>query len=45
VPPVSFSSCTIALVIVRAGFEGPEWWRDLSWEVLDERPLRGRKNR
>jgi hypothetical protein len=45
VPELSFSSCTIALVSVRTGFEGPEWWRDLRWEMLEERPLRGRKDR
>jgi hypothetical protein len=43
VPGVSFSSCTIALLKVRAAFEGAGWWKELSWEVVEERPLRGRK--
>ena len=44
VPDVSFSSCTIALVRVRTAADGPGWWQNLSWEVLEERPLRGRKD-
>jgi hypothetical protein len=43
VPEASFSSCTIALLNVRTSVEGPEWWRDVSWEVVAERSLRGRK--
>jgi hypothetical protein len=45
IPEASFSSCTIALVGVRTASDGSAWWRDLSWEVLEERPLRGRKDR
>lgn len=43
VPEISFSSCTIALVSVRTDPTVSEWWRDVSWEVLHERPFRGRK--
>ena len=43
IPGASFSSCTIALIGLRTVFEGSAWWRDVSWEVLDERPLRGRR--
>jgi hypothetical protein len=43
VPGLSFGSCTIAIVRVRTSFPGPGWWRDVSWEVAEERPLRGRK--
>jgi hypothetical protein len=43
VPEVSFSSCTIALVSVRTASEGTEWWSNVSWEVREERPFRGRK--
>jgi hypothetical protein len=42
-PEVSFSSCTIALVSVRTASQGAEWWSDVSWEVREERPFRGRK--
>jgi hypothetical protein len=40
-PELSFSSC--ALAIMR--FESPrdEWWRELYWETLEEKPLRGRR--
>jgi hypothetical protein len=40
---LSFGSCTIAIVKVRTSFPGPGWWREVSWEVAEERPLRGRK--
>ncbi|MGO9310626.1 MAG: hypothetical protein ACLQDL_16590 [Spirochaetia bacterium] len=43
VPEASFSSSTIALLSVHADFEGSTWWRDVHWEVVEERPLRGRK--
>jgi hypothetical protein len=43
VPGLSFGSCTIATVKVRTALPGPEWWREVSWEVVEERPLRGRK--
>jgi hypothetical protein len=42
-PASSFGSCTIALMKVRTALPGPEWWREVSWEVVQERPLRGRK--
>ena len=45
VPEASFSSGTIALLNIRATFEETEWWRELSWEVMEERTLRGRKAR
>ena len=40
-PGLSFSSCTLSIM----RFESPreEWWRELYWETLDERPLRGRR--
>ncbi len=43
-PALSFGSGTIALMRISAS-EGPDWWRALSWETLEERPLRGRKQR
>jgi hypothetical protein len=42
VPALSFGSATIALMRIFAS-DGPEWWRALSWEIFEERPLRGRK--
>jgi len=42
-PEKSFTSGTIALLNIRAALVGVDWWRDLSWEVVEERPLRGRK--
>jgi hypothetical protein len=41
-PELSFGSGTIALMRISAS-EDPEWWRTLSWETFEERPLRGRK--
>ena len=41
-PEMSFSSSDIALVAVRTEGSGP-WWRDVYWERIDERPLRGRR--
>jgi hypothetical protein len=43
-PELSFGSGTIALMKISAS-EGPEWWRALSWETIEERPLRGRKRK
>jgi hypothetical protein len=43
VPWVSFSSGTLTLLHIRVAFDGEGWWRELSWEVIEERPLRGRK--
>jgi hypothetical protein len=41
-PELSFGSATLSLMRITAT-EGPDWWRALSWETFDERPLRGRK--
>ena len=41
-PELSFGSGTMSLMRISAS-EGPEWWRALSWETVEERPLRGRK--
>ncbi|MGA2639833.1 MAG: hypothetical protein ABSG21_02880 [Spirochaetia bacterium] len=43
VPEKSFTSGTIALLTIHAALDGADWWQELSWEVLEERPLRGRK--
>jgi hypothetical protein len=43
VPDRSFSSCSIGILAVSAERSGTEWWMDVSWEVREECPLRGRK--
>jgi hypothetical protein len=40
---LSFSSCAIALVRIATPRTDGQWWRELSWEIVDERPLRGRR--
>jgi hypothetical protein len=43
IPRRSFSSA--ALAVLRIEHAGPpEWWRELHWEIIDQRPLRGRRN-
>jgi hypothetical protein len=43
VPALSFSSATLA--ILRIDFAPfPDWWSELHWEVVGERPLRGRRS-
>jgi hypothetical protein len=43
IAPVAFSSSDLVLV----GFESPlgrgAWWRELYWEIVEQRPLRGRR--
>jgi hypothetical protein len=43
IPGVSFGSATIVLMKIHAAFDAAGWWRELSWETVEERPLRGRK--
>jgi hypothetical protein len=42
VSDVSFSSCDIALVDFTTG-DAAAWWRELYWEIVEQRPLRGRR--
>jgi hypothetical protein len=42
-PAVSFSSCAIAVLGIEAPRGRAQWWRELYWEVLEQRPLRGRR--
>ncbi|HEY9594725.1 MAG TPA: hypothetical protein VHE79_09625 [Spirochaetia bacterium] len=44
IPALSFSSCSVAVVQLEAP-DPAAWWRELYWEVLEERPLRGRRQR
>jgi hypothetical protein len=41
--PVSFSSCAIVVIRIEAPRGAAEWWREVYWEVLEQRPLRGRR--
>lgn len=45
IPPASFSSASVALIVLRTARGGPAWWSELHWEITEERPLRGRKKR
>jgi hypothetical protein len=43
VPALAFTSCQAALMRVSSPYADGPWWRELSWEILEERPLRGRR--
>ena len=40
-PELSFSSCSLAVMRLESPRE--EWWREVYWETLEEKPLRGRR--
>jgi hypothetical protein len=40
IPSFSFSSCSAALVILRAAWEKRDWWRELYTEIVFRKPLR-----
>jgi hypothetical protein len=42
-PPVSFSSCAIAVLKIETPRGRAQWWREVYWEVLEQKPLRGRR--
>jgi hypothetical protein len=44
VPALSFTSGSLALVGLETAGGGP-WWGDLFWEIIEERPLRGRRTK
>ena len=44
VPPVSFSSSDIVLLRIERPPGQRAWWRELYWEVVEQRPLRGRRD-
>ncbi len=39
----SFSSCRLALLILQSRRSRESWWREVSWEIVTEIPLRGRR--
>ena len=42
-PELRFTSCSVALVRLDCLEDPSGWWRQLSWEILEERPLRVRR--
>jgi len=42
-PRISTSSATITLLRLSAPSGAAEFWREVYWEILEERPLRGRR--
>jgi len=42
-PPLSFSSGSLVLVDVCCPAGREDWWRSLRWEVVEKKPLRGRR--
>lgn len=43
VPPVAFSSGDLVLVRIESPLGRGAWWRELYWEIIEQRPLRGRR--
>jgi hypothetical protein len=39
----TFSSCAIAVLRIRAPRGHQEWWREVYWDMLEQKPLRGRR--
>jgi hypothetical protein len=42
--PIAFSSATLAVVRITTPARGSRWWREVSCEVVAERPLRGKRS-
>ena len=42
-PALAFTSGTIALLRIETPLGGAQWWREVYWETVEERPLRGRR--
>jgi len=42
-PAGGFTSSSLALLRITTGDRGSDWWREVSTETLEERPLRGRR--
>jgi len=45
VPPVAFSSSDLVLVSIESALGRGAWWRELYWETIEQRPLRGRREK
>ena len=44
-PAGTFTSCAIALVRIETAHTGEGWWREVYWEIAEQKPLRGRRER
>jgi hypothetical protein len=44
-PAATFTSCVVALVRIETAHAGEEWWREVYWEIAEQKPLRGRRER
>jgi hypothetical protein len=45
VPGLSFSSADLAILRISSPRGREEWWREVTWEYEEQRPLRGRRDR
>ncbi len=43
VPDLSFTSGFLATLAIRSPRGRDGWWREVSWEIMEQRPLRGRR--
>ena len=43
VPPAAFSSSDLVLLSIESPRGRGAWWRELYWEIVEQRPLRGRR--
>jgi hypothetical protein len=43
VPPLAFSSADAAILRLDLPSAGMAWWREVYWEFLEQKPLRGRR--
>lgn len=43
VPETGFTSSRLARMIIETSGPRNAWWREVSWEIVDEIPLRGRR--
>ena len=44
-PAATFTSCNVALVRIETAQTGEGWWREVYWEIAEQKPLRGRRER
>jgi hypothetical protein len=45
VPSAAFSSSDLMLVSIESPHGQGSWWRELYWEIVEHRPLRGRREK
>jgi hypothetical protein len=45
VPPAAFSSGDLVLLSIETPSGHGAWWQELYWEIVEQRPLRGRRDR